>query len=88
MKGFHLLISSPDGNVFSGESVFLAIRGAEGDLAVMAGHAPFTTSVQPCVCRVEFDDGEEKFFDIGGGLLTVADNKVTLLSSSCKEKKQ
>lgn len=85
MKKFSLTIASPDGNIFSGEAVFLSLRGAEGDLAILANHAPFVTSVQPCICRFEFDDGTEKSLRIGGGLLTVSQNKVTLLSSSCSE---
>ncbi len=85
MKEFSLTVSSPDGNIFSGKAVFLSLRGAEGDLAVLADHAPFVTSVQPCTCAFELHDGTEKAFRIGGGLLTVAKNNVTLLSSSCTE---
>ena len=46
MKPFRLKISSPDGDIFDGDIQMLVLRGAEGDLAVMAGHAPFITSVK------------------------------------------
>ena len=60
MKEFSLTVSSPDGNIFSGKAVFLSLRGADGDLAVLADHAPFVTSVQPCICCFELQDGTEK----------------------------
>ena len=46
MKTFRLIIASPDGNIFDSEAVNLSLRGAEGDLAIMANHAPFVTSVK------------------------------------------
>lgn len=82
MNTFNLTISSPDGTLFNGEAVKLVLRGAGGELAVMASHAPFITSVQQCDCRVELDDSTEKVGHTDGGLLTVAANKVTLLSGS------
>ena len=84
MSTFELKISSPDGTVFNGQIVSLFIRGIEGDLAVLAGHIPFVTTVVECDCRLLFEDGNEKTGHIGGGILSVADNKVTLLSSNFK----
>ena len=84
MNSYNLVISSPDGTIFDGQAVFLSLRGAEGELAVMAGHIPFITSVKPCECKVELSDGTEKKARIDGGLLTVDAGKVTLLSGSFK----
>ena len=86
MKTFKLRISSPDGNIWEGESVMLTLRGIAGDLAVMAGHIPFVTSVKPCDCKIELEDGEEKIGHTDGGLLTVSSERVTLLSGSFKWK--
>ena len=80
MKSFALTISTPDGHCFQGEAVFLALRGTEGDLAVLAGHTPFVTSVVPCDVRFELPDETEKCGFADGGLLTVAPEGVTLLS--------
>ena len=82
MSTFELKISSPDGTVFDGQLVSLSVRGIEGDLAILAGHIPVVTTVAECDCKLLFEDGEEKTGHIGGGILSVADNKVTLLSSS------
>ncbi len=80
MKTFPLTIASPDGNLFDQPVVRLILRGTEGDLAVMAGHIPFITAVRPGDCRVELEDGSEKLGRLDGGLLTVAEDRVTLLS--------
>lgn len=84
MKNFNLVISTPDGNFYNGDIVKISLRGAEGDLAVMANHTPFVTSVKPCRAHIESEDGTEKFFNIERGLLSVADNKVILMSGSVK----
>ena len=52
MKTFKLTVASPDGNKFSGEITKLDVRGTEGELAVMAGHVPFVTSIVPGVCAL------------------------------------
>ena len=82
MKTFPLTIASPDGNLFDQPVVWLILRGTEGDLAVMAGHIPFITAVRPGDCRVDLEDGSEKLGRLDGGLLTVAEERVTLLSGS------
>lgn len=82
MSTFELKISSPDGIVFEGQAVSFSVRGIEGDLAILADHIPFITTVAECECKMLFEDGSEKKGRTGGGILSVADNKVTLLSSS------
>ena len=81
MKNYHLIISTPAGNVFDGEAAMLTVRGSEGDLAVLAGHIPFITSVKECEAGIIFADNSEKRAKIGGGILTVGNNATTLLTS-------
>lgn len=82
MNTFHLAVSSPDGLLFDGDAVKITLRGADGDLAVMAGHIPFVTSVQPCECKIELEDESVKTGYLDGGLLSVSAEKVILLSGS------
>lgn len=82
MNTFPLTVASPDGNLFHGEAVQLTLRGSEGDLAVLAGHIPFITAVKPGACRILLPDGTERTGKTDGGLLTVAADRVTLLSES------
>jgi F-type H+-transporting ATPase subunit epsilon len=80
MKTFTLKISSPDGDLFSGEVVKLNVRGTEGELAVMAGHIPFVTALVESDCSVELEDGEVRFGHTDGGMLSVASDMTLMLS--------
>ncbi|MBQ4556216.1 MAG: hypothetical protein IJA60_01030 [Clostridia bacterium] len=82
MRTFPLTVSSPDGNVFSGDVISVALRGAAGDLMVMAGHIPFITSVKPCDVFVTLSDGEERIGHTDGGILSVSNEGTTILSGS------
>lgn len=86
MNLFKLKISTPDGDVFSGEAAKLDVRGLEGDLAVMAGHIPFMTALKPCDCRILLPDGDERTGSLLGGLLSVGSDGVVLLTSGYKWK--
>ena len=82
MKTYQLTISSPDGCLYTGQVERITLRGAEGDLAVMAGHVPFITSVQPGDCLLNLEDGAVKKAKTDGGLLTVTHESVMLLTSA------
>lgn len=81
MKTFPLIISSPDGDLFQGDAEILILRGTEGDLAILAGHIPLVTAVVKSRCVVETAEGERKEGEIEEGLLTVDEEKVTVLTS-------
>ncbi len=84
MKSFKLTVSSPDGHKFCGEAVKLDVRGTEGELAIMAGHIPFVTSLVKSPCTIWLTDSEKKTATCDGGLLTVDTDTVTLLAGSFK----
>lgn len=82
MNTYKLTIATPDGTMFRDEVYALFVRGADGDLAVMARHTPFITSVMAGKCRLHLTDDTEKSATLDGGLLTVSAEAVTLLSGS------
>ena len=82
MNTFQLTVASPDGNLFCGDVVKLDVRGVEGELAVMAGHVPFVTSVVKGACAVWTDEDTKRTATINGGLLSVGAEAVTLLAGS------
>ena len=88
MAKFNLTVSTPDGNAFCGEITCLILRGTCGDLAILAGHAPFATSVKAGKVRIEIDENNILTGIIDGGLLTVAKDKAVLLSASFSIEKQ
>lgn len=79
MKNFHLTILSPDGEAFNGDVISLVLRGAEGDLAIFAGHIPFITSVRPGNVVVTLPDEEEKKGYLETGILNVGKDSVNLV---------
>ncbi len=82
MNTFHLIVSSPDGNLFEGDVVKLDVRGTEGDLAIMAGHIPFVTSIVEAPVVIHLENETKKKATAKGGLLTVGKDIVTLISGS------
>ena len=82
MSTIHLTVSSPDGNKFDGEVLKFDVRGVEGELAIMAGHIPFITSVIKAPCTVWLDEDKKKTAVSDGGLLTVDTDRVTFISGS------
>ncbi len=82
MNTFKLTVSSYDGTIFEDNVYMLTLRGVAGDLAVMAGHIPFATSVVPCEVKVKIDEVTEKTAKIESGFLTVGSDKTTLLSGN------
>lgn len=84
MNTFKLTVSSPDGNKFCGEIVKLDVRGVEGELAVMAGHIPFVTSVVKSPCAIWLDEDTKRTATTDGGLLSVDTDSATLLAGSFK----
>ena len=82
MNPFSLNISSSDGSLFKGDAVKISLRGADGDLAVMAGHIPFITSVKPCEFHFELDDETVRYGRTDGGILTVSGDEVVFLTGN------
>lgn len=82
MNSFVLSITSPDGEIFNDNVLRIIVRGTEGELAVMAGHIPFVTTVKAGECRILLEDESEKTGFADGGILTVSSEKVTFLSAS------
>ena len=84
MSTYRLKISPPDGLRFDGEAERLVVRGALGDLAVLAGHVPMMTTIRPGECRVVTEAGKVLSGKTAGGILTVGQEKVIALLNDWK----
>lgn len=82
MTTYELTILSPVGEVFKGEVISIALRGAEGDLAVFAGHVPFITTVKPGKCVITLASEEEVEGELTTGILDVSKEGVKLIVGS------
>ena len=80
---FHVELVSVEAKVWSGEADMLVARTTEGELGVLAGHAPLLGELKdPSRVRVKVGDGDEVAFDIGGGFISVTEDGVTVLAES------
>jgi F-type H+-transporting ATPase subunit epsilon len=60
--------------------------GVEGDFGVLAGHAPFMTTLREGVLRVHvFVDQTEQVFEIKGGFADVTPQGLTILAEEAVE---
>ncbi len=79
---FHLDIVTPAKNLFSGNVVSVTAPGIEGQFQVLAGHAPFLSSLATGEVRVDLADKSQKTYKVSGGFFEVSANKAMLLVES------
>jgi F-type H+-transporting ATPase subunit epsilon len=75
---FRWTVSTPDGQVAAGESDFLVVPTAGGELGIMADHAALVA----CVARGEIRvgaGGAAALVPVGTGIVDVRDNVVSVL---------
>jgi F-type H+-transporting ATPase subunit epsilon len=75
----HFSLVSPERELFSGEVDQVDAPGSEGDFGVLAGHAPFMTTLKEG--RVKAYDGDETMvFEVRGGFADVTPAGLTILA--------
>ena len=78
----HVDIVSAEGELFSGPAAAVFAAASQGDLGIYPRHAPLLTLLKPGEVRVQPPGGEEQHFFVGGGVLEVQPNKVTILADT------
>ena len=82
MKTFPLQIGTPDGLLFKGEVERVVCRSITGDLAVLAGHCNFCTSLGMGEAHVVLEDGTSREAACIGGMLSMMDGECSLLATT------
>jgi F-type H+-transporting ATPase subunit epsilon len=78
---YPLRVVSVERSLFEGEVEFLIANGADGELGVLARHAPLMTVLKPGALRIqETYGGPEQTLFVGGGFLEVLPDRVTVLA--------
>lgn len=78
---FPLRVVSVERSLFEGEVEFIIANGADGELGVLARHAPLMTILKPGPLRIqETIGGPEQLLFVGGGFLEVLPDRVTVLA--------
>jgi F-type H+-transporting ATPase subunit epsilon len=74
-------VVSPERVIFSGEATQVITRTlGGGEIAFLAGHAPFLAALTENHTRIFLADGEVLDVAVHGGFVEVSDNKVSVLS--------
>lgn len=77
----HVELVSPERELWSGEAKSVFARTLEGELGILPGHAPlFGALVHGGVVRIDEEGGESVSVAVRGGFLSVADNRVAVLT--------
>ncbi|MDQ3592224.1 MAG: F0F1 ATP synthase subunit epsilon [Actinomycetota bacterium] len=71
---------APDRLVWSGEASFVLARTADGEIGIMRNHAPVLSVLDPGAVVIQDAGGDTKVAAVDGGFLSVADNRVSILS--------
>jgi F-type H+-transporting ATPase subunit epsilon len=78
---YALRVVSVERSLFEADVEFIIANGADGELGVMARHAPLMTILKPGALRIqEVMGGEEQLIFVGGGFLEVLPDRVTVLA--------
>lgn len=71
---------SPERILYSGEADMVIARSAGGEIAFLAGHAPFVGTLGIGRVVVRASDGKSIVAAVHGGFVEVKDDRVTILS--------
>ena len=80
----HFSLVSPERELFSGLVDQVDASGSEGDFGVLAGHAPFMTTLREGPVRVH-NDGQVTVFEVRGGFADVTPDGFTVLAEHAVE---
>ena len=73
---------TPTERVWSGEAQMVSARTVEGDLGILPGHEPLFGILVDGRVSIKATDGAVTDFAVHGGFLSVANNRVSILTES------
>jgi F-type H+-transporting ATPase subunit epsilon len=79
MANFPFELVSPEKLVFSGEVEQVVVPGAEGEFGVLAGHAPFVSTLKAGILTI-FAGGQAKRLVVRGGFAEASPAGLTVLA--------
>ncbi|RWM22058.1 MAG: F0F1 ATP synthase subunit epsilon [Mesorhizobium sp.] len=81
-EAFKFELVSPERLLVSEQVESVVIPGAEGEMTVMAHHAPVMTTIKPGVVTVKTAAGKEERYVVFGGFADIVPAGCTLLAES------
>ena len=74
-------VVAADRLVWSGEALVVNARTAGGEIGILANHMPVLSLLAPGAVEVDTPDGETFTVAVDEGILSVANNRVSVLAS-------
>ncbi len=81
-ESFQFELVSPERLLVSEQVESVVIPGAEGEMTVMANHAPVMTTIKPGVVTLKTASGQEERYVVFGGFADILPGGCTLLAES------
>lgn len=76
----HVELVAADRTVWSGSATMVIAKTAEGDIGVLRNHMPVLSLLVEGVVEIVPVDGDRLYAAVDGGFLSVANNRVSILS--------
>jgi F-type H+-transporting ATPase subunit epsilon len=79
---FKFELVSPERLLVSGDVEQVVVPGAEGEMTVLAHHAPLLTTLKPGLLDIGYPGGEHKRFFVRGGFAEVSPTGLIVLAET------
>lgn len=80
MATFKFELVSPERILFSGDAISVIVPSTEGEMTVLAGHAPLVATLKAGIVFVQTDTSNGKEFFVNGGLVEANQTSMTILA--------
>ena len=77
-------IVTPSRHLYSGAVQMVTLPGVEGEMGVLAGHAPLLTTLNIGEITLHSADGEAEYIAVSGGVVEVLPDKVIVMARSAE----
>jgi F-type H+-transporting ATPase subunit epsilon len=77
-------IITPDKKIYEGEIKSVRVPGKKGSFQVLKDHAPIISTLEAGSVIMVEETGDQKIFEVTGGVIEVKANKIILLADSVK----
>ena len=83
MAALHFEFVSPERMMFSGDVDQVDLPGTEGDMGILAGHAPLVTALRPGIVTI-YNGGSREAIVVIGGFAEVSPAGLTILADGAE----
>lgn len=79
-KTFQCTLVTPESQVLEDQLVYASIPAWDGLMGIAPQHAPLVLKLGDGPLRLDYPEGESRWFFVGGGFAQMNDNKLSLLA--------